>query len=120
MPIIDKEIVYNIKSCKHKERFNNYIPDENSNIIIKQEDAYKLIPTSPNIKLQCVCDHCGKKFVISCQKLTRSQGKSKAPADLKKKNYQDDLTLCKQCRIIQTNRIKYGVDNATQNKDIRK
>lgn len=119
MPIIDKEIVYNIKNCKHKERFNNYTTDKASNIIIKQTDAYKLIPTSPNIKLQCVCDHCGKEFVISCQKLTRNQGKSKAPADLKK-NYHDDLVLCKRCRITHTNRIKYGVDNATQNKNIRK
>lgn len=120
MPIIDKEIVYNIKSCKHKERFNNYIVDKNSNIIIKQADAYKLIPTSPNIKLQCVCDHCGKEFIISCQKLARNQGKSKAPADLKKKNYQDDLVLCKRCRAIHTNRLKYGVDNAIQSKNIRK
>lgn len=120
MSIIDKEIIYNIKNCKYQKRFNNYIIDKEHNIIIKQEDAYKLISTSPNIKLQCICDHCGKEFVISCQKLTRSQGKSKAPTDLKKKNYQDDLVLCKQCRVKHTNRIKYGTDNVLQNENIRK
>lgn len=120
MPIIDKEIIYNIKYCKNKERFNNYIINENDNIIIKQIDAYKLLPTTPKIKLECICDHCGKEFVISCQNLMRSQGKTTAPANLKIKQYQDNLILCKKCRAIHTSKVKYKTEYPTQNNIVKK
>lgn len=68
MPIIDKDIIYNIK-YRCKKQFKNYISDENNNIIIKQKDIYNLNPNS-NFKLDCVCDYCKKEFSISCRNIT--------------------------------------------------
>ena len=58
-----------------------------------------------------------KEFIISCEKLTRSQGKSKTESE--KRDYQDDLILCKTCRYKYNCLNKYNVENIMQLPQIR-
>ena len=121
MPILDKIIKYKISYAKTKKQKiidAGYIPDNENYIYIPQDKIYQFIPTSQAIKLDCICDHCNKEFSITCEKLRRSQGKSTALKE--RKDYQDDLILCRGCRSKSTNQLKYGCNNPSQNKEVQK
>ena len=63
MPIKNKNITYNIKFCKkHRERFKQYTIYDNGDFIISQKAIYDLVSTSQYVKLECICDHCGKRI----------------------------------------------------------
>ena len=114
MSIINDEIAYTTKNTINKQKLiqAGFTLNSNNKFIIKPSDLYKIFPGSPNIYLNCICDHCNTNFSITCKKLTRSQGKSKAK--LEQKEYQDNLILCKKCRLQYTSQYRYNTNSPNQ------